>query len=380
MALSEYQGYSNTDWARTVQTTIANHIADVEEAMLRDHKMGAMLQASGRVLLNQEGRGFDWDVQYRNHEIEGNTGQTARNFAPRNLWKKAYLEYRGYQVTDAMYEKERLENRGRAAQIKVWDKLIDRLKTSMKEGLAGQYWIDGNATGNEQSWHGTESFFGATQTINISTGAARTANAADWVAYPNDTYAGLSTVLGNYDGEQNTGAVWPLGTADPEFDFYSPIIVNYTSSAFSGSADTWAAQGDEAMRFGLTHSGRNKMRYDLTHYFLDRELYRLFKQLIDDKERILVERGDGLDLVSLGFRDVVNFDGVQVTSENTIPAAVGYGINMRNIDLRCMTDKFLTSEGPEYDIDTQAWKVVVGTLSNLRFKSPRNFVKMVTLA
>jgi hypothetical protein len=34
----------------------------------------------------------------------------------------------------------------------------------------------------------------------------------------------------------------------------------------------------------------------------------------------------------------------------------------------------------EYDIDTQAFKAVVYTLSNLRFASPRNFGKLISLA
>jgi hypothetical protein len=37
-------------------------------------------------------------------------------------------------------------------------------------------------------------------------------------------------------------------------------------------------------------------------------------------------------------------------------------------------------EGPEYDIDTQKHKYVVGTLSNMKFESPRNLVAIIELA
>ena len=98
------------------------------------------------------------------------------------------------------------------------------------------------------------------------------------------------------------------------------------------------------------------------------------------KERIVVERGDPLSLVSLGFKNVVSFDGIEVTWEVTVPVNVGYIGNMRNVSLFCMDEDMFRVEGPEYDIHTQSWNAVVSTLSNLKFKSPRNFAKLLTLA
>jgi hypothetical protein len=58
----------------------------------------------------------------------------------------------------------------------------------------------------------------------------------------------------------------------------------------------------------------------------------------------------------------------------------GYGINFNNIELRCMYDSIMKTEGPEYDMDSQGYKAVVKTLSNLKFNSPRNSVKWANLA
>ena len=174
-----YKGFNPVAFSRTAATTLAKHIREVEEAMLRNYQMGALLESAGRVNYNNSGEGFDWPVQYRLHKVEGNTGETQRNFARRNLWKTANLEYRGYQATDSMYYREFRSNRGPEGVVKVFENFVERLETSITQVLGTEYYIDGSATGNEQSWHGLESMFGTNGTLNISTGAQRSADAAD---------------------------------------------------------------------------------------------------------------------------------------------------------------------------------------------------------
>lgn len=378
---NDYQGYSNTDWQRSVTTTLAKHFKDEEKATLRNYQILALLESNGRVSYNHGGRGFDWPVKYKNHRIEGNDGTTTRSFAAVAQHKIAHLDYRGYQVTDSISTKEKLENRGPEAIIDVVARMGESLMESMKQGLAAAPFIDGNATGNEKEWHGLESMFGNNGTINISTGAQRAANALDKVGYPNDTYASLSTVLGNYGGENEANVVWPLGIADPQFDFWSPLMVNYTSSAFNGTADTWAAQGDEAMRYAIIHGQRNAtMDGQITNVILDRNLYNDFLNLIDAKEQIQIRRGEPVGLVALGFKNVVEFDGVQVSWDVAVPTNVGYGLNYRNIELLSMHGQLFVPEGPFYDEYTQTHNTVLSTLSNLKMKSPRNFFKLMSLA
>ena len=199
-----YKGFNPVAFARTSATTLANHIREVEESMLRNFQLGALLESAGRVNYNNSGEGFDWPVQYRLHKVEGNTGETQRNFARRNLWKTANLEFRGYQTTDAMYYREFRSNKGPEGIVKVFDKFVERLETSMTQAFGGEYYVDGSASGNEQSWHGLESMFALNGTVTATSGAQRTANAADIVGYPNDSYAALSTVLGNYGGENES--------------------------------------------------------------------------------------------------------------------------------------------------------------------------------
>ncbi|WP_339803452.1 phage major capsid protein [uncultured Marinobacter sp.] len=376
-----YKGFNPVAFARTSATTLANHIREVEESMLRNFQLGALLESAGRVNYNNSGEGFDWPVQYRLHKVEGNTGETQRNFARRNLWKTASLEFRGYQTTDAMYYREFRSNKGPEGIVKVFDNFVQRLETSMTQAFGGEYYVDGSASGNEQSWHGLESMFVLNGTVNSTSGAQRSANAADIVGYPNDSYAALSTVLGNYGGENESGQYWPDGIADGEYDFWSPLVVNYTTTHadLPSSTNTWAGQGDEALRYAIINSQRNASKTgQITNILLARDLYMGLLNIIDDKERIAISNETSLR--ALGFKQTVNFDGIEVSWEAGIESGVGYGLNYDNIELKSMDESLLRSEGPEYDIHSQAFVAAVSTLSNLKFSSPRNFFKLAALA
>jgi hypothetical protein len=367
---------SSTDWARSIATTIVNHLREEEVASLRKYKVFAALEGSGNIRTNMSGRGFDWEIQYRNHNPSGNNGETPRSFARQNLWKNAELEYRGAQVTDAIYKKEMLENRSAQALVNVAGKMASRLLTSMEQYLAKEWVVDGYTAGNELRFHGIESFMGTNGTINVSTGAQRTANAADPFGYASDTYAGLSTVLGAYGGSQKSG-VWPNGEADPEYDFYSPVIVNHTSTYFGGS--TWAANCVKAVREAIHQTRRNDTKEDqVDMVLLDRRLFIDFLNTLDAKERVIVSRTNGLR--SYGFTDVFELDGVEISGENSIPANTGYGMAIGNMELLCMENQLMVSEGPFYDEQTQQFRYVVSTLGNLKFKTPRNFFKLTALA
>jgi hypothetical protein len=367
---------SSVDWARSIATTIVNHLREEEIASLRKYKFFAALEGAGQIRTNMSGRGFDWEIQYRNHNPSGNNGETPRSFARENLWKKLELEYRGAQVTDAIYKREMLENRSAQALVNVASKMASRLLTSMEQYLSKEWVQDGYASGNELRFHGIESFMAATQTIDSSTtgATARTANAADPFFYPNDTYAGLSTVLGAYGGSATATGFWPNGTSDPEFDFYSPVIVNADSSYFGAS--TWKDNCVKAVREALHQTRRNDTKEDqVDMVLLDRRLFIDFLNTLDAKERVIVSRQNGLR--SYGFSDVFEIDGVEVSSENSVPANTGYGLAVGNIELLCMEQQLMVSEGPFYDELTQQFRYVVSTLGNLKFKSPRNFFKLV---
>ena len=366
---------SSTDWARTIGTTLVLHLKDEELATFRKYKVFALLEGSGRVAMNQGGRGFDWEVRYRNQPVTSNTGESARVFARHNLWQRANLPYRGYSVTDMVTKREMLENRGVSQLIDVAGKMASRLQESMQEQLGQEIYVDGNLPGNENRWHGLESVFGVNGSVNIDTGAHETtARAEDPFLWPDDIYAGLSTELGALGGAQREAGSWPYVPVDPEYDYYSPLICNYESSYFQGANQTWKDQCIEAIREGVQHAKRNdtkESQIDLV--LLNRKLYIDFLNRLDSRERAIVTKTAGLR--SYGFGDVVELDGIEVSTEYAIPSETGYALSIGNMEMKCMEGQLMTGEGPYYNEELQAHRYAVSVLANLKMKSPRNFVK-----
>ena len=367
---------STTTWGRSLAASIVKHLPDVEDEVLRNRPVSAYLKDRGRCLFNQGGNGFDWRIKYKLHTVQGNTGETARNFTRTNRYQIAELEYRGYQVVDAIYKKEMLENRGPEQIIDLAGDMVEDLTESLDEHIGDQWYVDGNLAGNENSLHGFESMLGLNGTRHVTTGAQRVANAADAYGYPSDTYANLTTGLGDYGGSQTSG-IWPDGQAQPAYDFFTPIVTNYTSSAFTGT--DWTANCVEAIRAMQIAVHRNGGQNNAADFgVLDRGLYRDLLHVLDDKERVLVTNDAGLR--SFGFKNVSEIDGVEWTHDYGVPVNVGYVFNVDQMDVRSMQATFLNSDENEWDIDSQSMKYVVDCLANIQFKSPRNFGKLQAIA
>jgi hypothetical protein len=376
---TSYQGFATPDFERAASTTLADHIRELEDASTRNFPALAQLQSSGRITYNHVGRGFDWPVKYRIHQVEGNDFTTPRNWVQRNLFKIAALEYRGYQVVESMYENEFLANRGEAAIVKIYDDFITRLDDSIKQVLGKEVYRDGSAVGAEQFWHGFETLFKQTGTIDTTAAApsiaSRAANQADIVGAPSGSYATLNMALADAGGDWDSG-IWPEGDGDPEVDYWAPMIVMTDST---NAIFTAGSKIQEAFRYAIIHCQKNAtLDMQLTTGLLSRELYFKFENELDDKETINVEAEHNLR--KLGFTNVINFEGIEFTFDSAIQANVGYGYSFRNCELRSQYGMLLASEGPMYDIDTQSYKGVVKTRSNKKYRSPRNFVKWMPFA
>lgn len=372
-----------TDWSRVIGTTIVNHLREEELATFRKFKIFAMLESSGNVVMNQSGRAFDWNVRFRNAPVTGNTGDTPRTFSRINMWKRAELPWRGFTTTDAIYRREMLENRGQQALVDVASKMAERLKESLEQHLSYQPYVDGNASGRDNDFHGMDSFFGYSGTVNESGSTVNANNATaastDRFAFPDDNYAGLSTKLGYYGGGRTGGATtgqWPDVPVDAELDFYSPIIVNYNSSKFTSAGDRkWSKNCVFAIREGIAQTKRNDTKEaQVDMVILDRKLYTQLLNTYKDQERIVVSKENGLK--ALGFSDTITLDGVEVSSEYACPAGKGYGLSIGNMELRCLENQLMVAEGPFYSEETQAYRYACSTLGNFRFRSPRNFFKL----
>lgn len=360
------------DWSRVVNTTIKKYLRDLEVNVLRKRKVTAMLKSRGEISYNNAGDDFQWPIEMKEPRMQGYADTDTLTFSRFDAYKTASLPYRGYAITDAMTKMEQLKNRSTEQIVNIYDGITKRLLRSMEHQFGNEFYIDGNLAANAKRLHGLESFLANTTAVSGSR-----------IAPPSDTYAGLTTGLGDYGGTWS--GTWPVGKGDAEYDFWSPLIVNYTdagAAAWTASTKTWANTCLEALRFGITHAMKNdSVDGVLDVILLERDLYRQYKEKLATNERILVERPSspqGNTLTSLGFGDVSNYDGVEITSEYDVGSALGYGFNFNHIHLRVMQDQLFVNDGPDYDIASKTWRFSLDFFGNLQI-NPRYFVKFAAI-
>ena len=371
------------DWARLANTTINEYLRGEEVQVMRNRKILALLQDRGRVTFNHSGLLLDWKVRYRRAPMIGFIDGDTLTFSRQNRWRTAQLDWRGYASTDQITNFEKEKNKGDAAIVKVFSQLGVLLTDDLTDQLGDEPYIDGNATGNSKRFHGIESFMGYSG-----------AGTKQPIGKQNSTYAGNVCTLGNYGGTWSaTGSTsdspnqdWPTGTGDAHFDFWSPLIVDYTSAivtstsagttGWQASTKTWANTCLEALRYGIINSRKNKSKKSMLDLIaLETEMFRLFQDKAQTEEQLFVTRGDDQGLYKLGFKDVVNFDGVDVTSEYGIPRYTGYGWNIDAVELCSLLDVLIKSRGPDYDISADAWRLAVFVMGNFKFNNISQFVK-----
>ena len=356
--------------SRVLNTTIRKFIAKEQVNVYKNRKLTDLLQKKGKISYNWSGEQVEWPVRFKQIDIEGYDDMGVITFARKDLWKRAFLPWRGYVATQVVSRKEKLMNKGREALVKVWDEAAKIMMSDAKDKFGEECYIDGNAAGNENRFHGVQSFLGGT--VARSTG---------FVVNPDDTYANLDTRLAAYGGVIDSGE-WPHSSVnDSEFDFWSPLIVDYSDTLWAAATDTWANTAIEALRYGIINSKRVKSGRDagLDVVILSRQMFREFEELLDDKERVVIERGSKTSpLTALGWGDVVSFEGTDITYEYGVPVdssanGIGFGFNTSEMELRSLDDMFWVPLGPYESEETMSFRFTLNCFGNFAF-NPRAFV------
>lgn len=361
------------EWSRIVNTTIHEYIREEEVNILRNRKLLALLKSRGRITFNHSGDLMDWKVKYKRAPMQGYADSDTLTFSRHDRWKTAQLPWRGYAATDSMTKLEQLKNKGTEAIIKVYSQIARNLLDDIEDQFGDELYKDGNAVDNPKGIHGIESFMG-------TSGAAPATGSV--IGLPSDNYAGLATDLGFYGGNwTKTGGntTWPTGTGDAHYDFWSPLIVDYGDADWAAGGTTWADTCKEALRFAIIKSKKNKSKKgQLDVIILNDELYRQWLDVLDPKERIIVRRGDEVGLVALGFTDVTNWDGVDITFEYGVPSGVGYGFAVDQMELCSLQAQLFSPTGPDEDIATQSFRFSIDFYGNMKH-NPRYFCKLIDL-
>jgi len=339
------------EWAKVVSEEAEKHLPHI-----------AMMRSKGRIKQGAaSGGGMRWVVRVKDHTLQGFEDMSPISFERVNTKVNATLPWRGYYMVDAISLREKLEQGGPEAMIKVFANREEVMRRAAIRSLADKFYIDGNATGNDQEFHGIESFMG----ISTQTATDELATTHD------DTYAGLSTAVGTVDAT-NTRA-------------WTPVIVNTAHTPTAGLR-SFEDHADEYLRKGIlesTYGAGPGDRIDLIT--LTKAAYEDFLNLLDDKERIPVTRGGSAKLVSMGF-SAVEFDGVPVMWDSAVIATdsdsavvQGYGWSHDQLELRLLNSGNLFSSKVTYNDTMATDNIFLYMVGNLKFRGPRHFVKFAAI-
>jgi hypothetical protein len=357
---------------RVLMTTIAEWSRKVSEETTRNLVLFAMLQKKGKISYGHSGGNMRWPVRKAEHPVKGFVDMEPITVERRNTKTNAYLGWRGQRADDLISLQEKLENAGPEAMVKCFEGRESLIREAAIRDLSLQVYEDGDAAANSalNRFHGLESFM----SVGAQTITSLIASSHD------DTYAGLGTVVGGVGGsatDTKTNRLW------------TPVIINtaHTPAAGLKSWNDYAVEYIREMLIRGTYGQGPSERMDLV--MLTRQSYTDLLNLMDDKERILVNRGSGEELVSLGFKNIVEIDGIPVTWDFGISetdadgfTVRGYGLNTNKVEFCVLGpkgQKKLFDSRIDFNVNYHADQISLWLLGNFKFESPRHFGKLVDL-
>jgi hypothetical protein len=366
------QGVGVTE--RVLQTTIAEWSKKVSEETTRNLVLFAMLQKKGKISYGHSGGQMRWVVRKGEHPLTAFVDMEPVTVQRRNTKVNAYLGWRGQRADDLISLQEKLENAGPEAMIKAFEGREALIREGAIKALSEMVYTDGESAAAvaANQFHGLESFMGITDGSQTATSIIATVHA--------DTYASLGTVVGGVGGsatDTKTNRIW------------TPVIIN-TSQTPAAGIKNWSDYAVEYIREMLIRGTYGQGEGDrMNLVMLNRDAYTDLLNLMDDKERILVNRGAGEELVSLGFRNIVEIDGCPVTWDFACPTTDsdsntvrGYGLNTNKVEFCVLGpkgQKKLFDSRVDFNVSYSADQISLWLLGNFKFESPRHFGKLVDI-
>ena len=362
----------DAEWIGVIHEQAPKFLAGFADETIRNRMLLAYMRKNGRIILRGNSPMCVWDIKFDQQPVVSAGDVGTLEFNRYNLMRQAALSWRGYVATDMMTEKEYLMNQGPGQIYNRYGQIIPSLMEAMTDNFGGELYVDGNATGNENSIHGLESFCGAGTVV-----------AADLIAQPSDTYAGLSTALnqeggtwtntlgniGSANPRPNTGLSvdWPHGKGSAKYDFNSPVLLNTSSTNWGTNSTSWESNCERVLRQGIIWlknkggaSGQPKLG------LMSNDYYSGFLNHMSSKQRAIIPHSESQDL---GFSDAVNFDGVAMAYDFECPASSGYFININNMELVSLDSVLFGYRGPDWSIRDRAYLFYVGFWGNARYRA-----------
>lgn len=321
-----------------------------------------------------------WDVIYRLPEVStfGDSGDI--NFDEHSALQQLTVNVRGYKATDRLPKKQYLLNRGSTRISDLYKGKSERLLKAMRYNLCSEVYTDGYATGATHRLIGIESFVGS-----------GTVAAGDRVAMCDDSYGGLTTDLGDYGGTWSDSGVaanqynstlsndWPYGQGSSEYDFISPLLVNYSSTAWPSGSTSFIDNCEDVLRFAILAQRHRGALEGGSAPLVNLMGTRLYNDVLTYYSARNIQQIQIPDAVDLGFPETINFEGAWLTHDYDCGANVGYIIQPDMMEFFTPQSQLFEVEGPEWSTPDQAFLYIVSMFGNMRFQ-PKFFGKFAAYA
>lgn len=362
---------SSEEHLAVVKATAPKYFKGVSDLTFRRRLWMAMLQRYGMIEANANSFSCTWTVEAMQPEVRqyGDSGDL--DFNEHDALQQLTTNVRGYTATDRMTVKQRLMNSGATQIDDQYKNKSKRLAKRIRQVLCGELYVDGGASGNTNRLEGIKTFGGDDgNTV-----------AGDKIAAPSDTYGGKSTALGSAGGSWTSDLEtddfpnatlandWPFGQGDSEYDYVSPLLVNWSSTSWPSGSAKWVDNCEDVMRFArITQTSRgakgDDQRVPFMH-MLSPNLYGDFLTFYSARNRQAVPHPEA---ANLGFGDTMNFEGDMVHYEYDTPANEGFGISPVMMELFHLGDQLINSIGPEWAITKMGYLFLAFVFGNGRYQ------------
>lgn len=307
-------------WSGIRSSTIEKHLeGEIYETVVKKKAFLGLLESNGRISYDGSGRSVTKRIRYRRTPMATNSELMGLSFPQYDKRVVAEFDMRGHVATQGLSEWNSTQNQGKEAIIKLWADMVTELVEDIRFYFNRALLLtDGYAPGNETAVCGLDSMFGHDGTL-----------IGNKVLRPNDNYGTIDTALGSMGGEF-TGT-WPVGFGDPEFDFWSPLIVKASGSGWG--AGGWQEQCVKIVRFVKLHAIRNDERMNVM--LVNQQYMEHLMNKHDTKEQVIVQRGSTKPGdVGFGFETIWQ-DGLPIIMETDLPNDTAFGISFDSLRLVC---------------------------------------------
>jgi len=346
--------------ARLTSQAIDAYLRKLSEPVMVNARLLGILKAKGRISFNHDEHEIMWRVRYVRNEPTPNPGfPTDVTFNAPVRITSAKLPWRSYAMGEYIHKIEKLQGRSDRTQFpRLVENVVKWAMDDFQWYMQRVLYNDGDA--DPMSLHGLESMFAVGGAIS-----------GQPVYTPNDTYAGLSTVLGAFGGDVISGS-FPTGQMDPQYRAWSPIVVNYTNTAFkTGNEESnWQNNWKKATRFARTWllAGQG---IDPDIMVMHPDLERQARDSTDPYAQLQVTAKS--PIVDLGIKTLL-FEGLELVSDAFCPADTAYLLPSDKMELLSMQGQ-LVAFNKTTDV-YQADMLLFDFYGNMKFDSPAYFAKL----